>query len=143
MTFAPEQWFGFVVTFVSGGLAGAIVTQVVTAFRQRRELALKTFDKYLVEFGPLANCKRYLAEGSYQNNESHFNEIRRLGDWFEVTAILCRRRYIHLPFIRELGLVEQLRKYHELITDEKNKPGSLLNDAWLWWPTFDQLIRRK
>ena len=131
------------IAFLSGGLAGAVFDYFVSRRREQVGLALKIMDKYLAEFGEIGECKTILADSTKLAPVANQNKVRRIGDWFELISILYQSDYLSKTFLDKVGLLAELRKFHELVTQRKNEPQSPLNDAWLAWPHLDAVIRSK
>lgn len=132
-----------VVAFLSGGLAGAVLNYLVSHHRQQVEFVIKVCEKFLDEFSEIGACKTILANSTNLNDSVQFNRMRRLGDWFELIAIYYDSNYLSKPLLEKIGLFNELRKFHELVSQRKNDQNSPLNDAWLWWPKLDYLIIKK
>jgi hypothetical protein len=130
-----------VVTFVSGGLAGAVLTYFVSRHRQQVEFVIKITDRYLDEFSEIASCKDILLEPSKLKDASNLNRVRKLGDWFEMIAVFYDSEYLSKGLLEKVGLLVELRKFHELVTQRKNEAQSPVNDAWLWCPTIRSIRR--
>jgi hypothetical protein len=125
-----------------GGLAGAVLTYFVSKNRQQVEFVIRVSDKYLDNFEELGTVKADLAGPLAAAAPVFLNRIRKTGDWFELIAIYYECGYLSKSLLARTGLLAELRKFHELVTQRKNEIGSPLNDAWLWWPHLDKLIRK-
>lgn len=141
MSDAEFEAIKLAIIFLSGGLAGALLNVLVSRRRQQVEFVIKITDRYLDEFAEIAACKSILSSSSALQDTINLNRIRKLGDWFELIAIFHNSRYLSKHLLTKVGLLGEFRKFHELVTQRKNETQSPLNDAWLWWPTFDALIR--
>ena len=131
-----------VAAFCFGGLAGSLVTFFTSRHRQRVEFVIKVSEKYLDNFNDFGACKKHLAGPLATTDVDKLNQIRKLGDWLELISIYYDSGYLSKRLLDKTGLLDQLRKFHELVTQRKNEANSPLNDAWLWWPHFDKLIRK-
>jgi len=141
MTSTEVEIIKITAAFLSGGLAGAVLNFLVSRHRQQVDFVIKITDRYLDEFAELAACKSILSSSSTLQDMTNLNRIRKLGDWFELIAIFHSSQYLSKNLLNKVGLLGEFRKFHELVTQRKNETYSPLNDAWLWWPTFDALIK--
>jgi hypothetical protein len=127
--------------FISGGLAGAIFTYFANRQRQRVETGIKLAERYLAEYDEIGACKSLLSDAIKSKELPNQNRIRRMGDLYELVAILCDAKYASSKFVSECGLTQEMRRFHDLVTARKNEPQSPYNDAWLWWPHLEQFVK--
>ncbi len=92
------------VSFISGGLAGAVVNSLVGQIWQRRALALKLVDRYFDTYSELAAIKTLLANPSLLSDAAQRNRVRAIGDWFEIAASLYNRGKVDRALLDDLGL---------------------------------------
>ena len=138
----PDLW-KVILSFISGGLAGAVLNYFTSTHRQRVELVLKITDRYLDRYDEIGQVKSILRDSSQLASTVSQDAVRRLGDWFELIAVLYQMGYLSKRFLKKLGLLVDLREVHELITARKNEPNSPIREAWSWWPHFDALVHTR
>src|SRR3954469_21396244 len=88
------------VTFISGGLAGALVNFFTSRRRQRVEMGLKFAERYFADFDSIAEGKDLLGNAARLSEVGNQNKVRKLGDWFELIAILSNSKYISDKFLK-------------------------------------------
>lgn len=131
-----------VVAFLSGGLAGALLNFFVSRRREQVEFVIKVCERYLDDFSEVAACKAILADPDQLSDREQLNRVRKTGDWFELIAIYYANGYLSKRLLSQVGLLGELRKFHELVGQRKNEVSSPLNDAWLWWTNLDREVRK-
>lgn len=131
-----------IAAFFFGGLAGAVFTFFVSRQRNRVDFVIKVSEKFLENYDEIGKAKGILeSDGPLAADKtSELNLVRKTGDWFELIAIYNDSGYLSKNLLDKTGLLEELRKFHKLVTRHKNGMGSPFNDAWLWWPHFHKLI---
>jgi len=112
--------------------SGAVFTYYVSKHRQQIEFVIRVSNKYLDNFDEIGMVKAFLACPLAADDHAALNRIRKTGDWFELIAIYNESHYLSKSLLAKTGLLADLRKFHELVTQRKNEPRSPLNDAWLW-----------
>ena len=103
-----------VVSFLTGGLAGAALTAVVNALRQKTELAFKVLEQYFARLQPISDAIGVLeTPGSLKDPPSH-NKVTSIGDWYEMVATLYQNRVINRKLLDKVGIVGQMRRFLNL-----------------------------
>jgi hypothetical protein len=126
-----------IISVVSGGLAGAILTWFVTQRRRKVEIAIDLVEYCFSIYDEIANVKALL-RGPSLNDPQQQNQVRKVGDWFELVATLCDKRAVDKTLLEEVVVLNEMNMFHNLVRTYMSK-GSELNDAWRWWPNLNKL----
>jgi hypothetical protein len=101
----------WVITLVSGGLVGALVTAAVSAARQRTELAFKMVEQYLSRQPQVAEVLGILQRPDDLQNVASRNKVVGLGDWYETLALYYRKGFVDARLLRKAGIVKEMRRF--------------------------------
>ena len=98
-----------ILTFMTGGLAGAALTWFTTRARHRVDNAIKVIDYFFSSYNQIANVKAILlATKSSNPNDIDENLVRKFGDWFNLVAILYENKSIERGFVKNAGLADEI-----------------------------------
>jgi hypothetical protein len=128
----------FVVSLISGGLAGAVVNLVVTRRRQRIEMALKLIDYFFSIYSEVGAVKGLLQSPSSLKTPTELNRVTKVGDWFNLVATLWEKNAADKDILKKAVITKEMERFHELVQNIKNS-ASELNEAWGWWPEMHRL----
>jgi hypothetical protein len=101
-----------IVTFISGGLAGAILNALLTRRRQKVDATLKILDGYFDRFDDMAVCYRLLNENPFQDTPDNLNNVKKVGDWFETVANMADAKLIDGEMLLDgFGFRSQIERF--------------------------------
>ena len=83
-----------VISLLTGGAAGAIITHYYSLGRQRTELTFKVVEQFFKNYPELATAKTIL-KGTVRRKTSEYNQVVALGDWFELLVLFYKEKWIH------------------------------------------------
>jgi hypothetical protein len=127
-------------SFFGGGFAGAVLTWLVNQKARRTQVALDHIDQCISKQNEIAEVKGIL-QALGQNHPFSPNEqnrVRRLGDWFEVVALLCRKHYADQKLITQTVLFKEMKDFRNRIDGARTRVNEL-SDAPQWWQNLYKL----
>lgn len=129
------QWFleflsqKGLVTFLSGGLAGAFITHYFTVSRQRTEFAFKLLEHFFAKHQEIGDVKGFLQEPHSLEDMENFNRVIAIGDWYDTVALLCRRRVANSRLLHKVGVIKEMGEFRKLAERADGKLKEPL-EAW-------------
>jgi hypothetical protein len=127
------EYLPFVVSLISGGMAGAIVNLFVTRRRQRIDAALKLLDYFFSIYGELAEVKGILQSPPTLSNPKELNRVRKIGDWFNLVASLCEKKLVDTQLLGRVGLFSEMDIFSSLVQGT-HVSSDTLHKSKDWWP---------
>lgn len=107
-----------IVSFISGGLSGAVLNAFLTRRRQQTESTLKIIDGYFARYDDFADCKQLLQTKPFVDTPANQNRILKLGDWFTTVACMSQQKMIDRKMLLDqFGLRNQIESFRTLIAD--------------------------
>jgi len=111
------SYIPLVVTLISGGLAGAIVTLFFTRRRQRIDCTLKVIDTYFDLYHEIGDCRQLLEAVPFPDTPANRNRVRKLGDWFSIVARMSREKIIVRKLLLDkFGFRSQIELFRTLVS---------------------------
>jgi hypothetical protein len=101
------------VAFISGGLAGSVMTQYFTSQRHKTDITLKLMDGFFSQYQALAETK-YLLQSNRPLTADELNHVRKIGDWLELAALLYLRRSTDNNLIKSFGMPDEMKAFFRL-----------------------------
>jgi hypothetical protein len=110
-----------VLGLISGGIGGTILTLFFSGRRTRAERTLKIMDTYLANYD-LHNHVRYLfrnpdkfQKGDLDKLKRERNKVRKVGNWFEIFAVLYKRKIIDRKIVNDLELDIEIQEFIDAV----------------------------
>src|SRR5918911_3352163 len=128
------QYLPFIVSIVSGGLAGAVVNYLVTRRRQRVEVGLKVIDFYFANYNDIAKTKYILQNPTLLADGNEKNQVLKIGNWFELVASLCTGKAVDTHLLAQTPLFLDMSVFRSLVKGTFNQSRELLDAETQWWP---------
>ena len=128
LTLAEEGLFALL-----GAVIGAAIAAKITRGIHREHQTLEILRIYQQNFGRYSHALYYLQDwlkdGS-QPTEEQINEVRSIGNWFEIFAALIVNRRIDSRIIEEIGLKRQILSFWEKVQQDNKIYEALHADRW-------------
>lgn len=102
--------YTILVSFLSGGAAGAVINVFFTRRFQKRELTLKIIDGFFVRYTEIAAVKGLLAPGAL-SNPAQKNQVRAIGDWFDHVARLFNGCMLDKKLFKGCGIDKEIIEF--------------------------------
>jgi hypothetical protein len=122
----PE--FSPIILALASGLAGSLITLVLSSLRERNRLALDFVNEYSKMFFDLSFVYHLLKKPNEYNYEKsnnsilnikkmeNFNLILRIGNWFNIVAALYIARRINRKIIHAADIDKEILKFNSYIS---------------------------
>jgi len=127
------QYLPFIISLISGGLAGAVVNYFITWQKQRIDSSLRIIDYYFSIYSEIGQTKRILQTPSTLTATEEQIRVRKVGDWFELVASLCKKKLVDTHVLAQVALFSEMSVFRTLVEGTFNQSDALL-DAHKWWP---------
>jgi hypothetical protein len=127
----------WIITLVSGGLMGALVTAAVSASRQRTELAFKMAEQYFSRQAQIAEALGILQNPDNLQSVASRNKVVGIGDWYEILALYYRKGFLNARLLRKAGIVKEMRRF--LDACKKANTNGELDRALKAWTELNAL----
>ena len=103
-------------SLLSGGIAGTLVTLLIEQRQRRRDTAVHIAQEYMAREPALAKAEDlYLkyARSPSQWNKDDTNHLVRIGNWYEVTAVLILERMADEKLIQRMGIDQAMLTFYD------------------------------
>jgi hypothetical protein len=136
------EYLPLIVSFISGGLAGAVVNLLVTKRRQRVDSALRVIDYYFAIYNEIGEAKRILQNPSLLSDANEEIRVRKIGDWFELVSSLCNKKVVDTEILAQVALFGEMDVFRSLVEGSFTQ-SRVLHDAKKWWPElYDSNLKK-
>jgi hypothetical protein len=115
----------------TGGLAGALLTYLVSRYRSQTDLSLKAISEYLSMGSDIGDAKGLLADNTSLNNDEK-NDVERIGGWFNIVSLLYKKRYVNRRIIRSTELKKDIEEFYRYTENASTKIHELNNMLRSW-----------
>lgn len=121
-------------TFLTGGVAGTVLTVLVGWRRTLNDRSMALLDQYLVRFKDIEEIFRLLGnrdafDQDTPSGRANINYVRRTLDWMEVVAMLYIKGLVSRRIIREAGLPSFIRDFRAYLRDY-GPPLDSMTEEW-------------
>jgi hypothetical protein len=135
----PIQWsqiMTWLITFIAGGLAGAIFNSFFTRHRQKVDVSLKVIDEYIKTYYYKHRDVNELLDKSTNtvytwtlNEETLVTEV---GDWFNLISMFCNTNNTKTKLIKRIGLRTIILDFYKAVKNPKlqNQLGGDIDNKW-------------
>ena len=117
------------VSFLSGGLAGTIITNYLSWRRQKTDLSFKVLEQYFARRSEMGEILGLLNEPEELQHPEKRNRVVSLGDWFEVVATLYGAKMINTRLLRKVGIDDEIKRFRSA-AEKAGEPMQKALDAW-------------
>jgi hypothetical protein len=104
------------IAFVFGTVIGGMISHWFSLQRQRTDFTVKLMDAFFAQYGSIAEVKGLLYITGRVFTPAEENTVRKVGDWFELVALMCTNGVAQLNLIRAFGLVKELETFSRLVS---------------------------
>ncbi len=112
-----KPYIPLIVTFISGGLAGAILNALLTRRRMQVDATLKILDAFFDRYDDIAVCYRLLNENPFPDTPDNRNYVKKIGDWFETVANMADAELIDRKMLLDgFGFRSQIEHFRTFVT---------------------------
>ncbi|NNG23192.1 hypothetical protein [Telluria aromaticivorans] len=123
---------GFLVSLVTGGVAGAAVNAFVTSRKQKMEVTLSVAKDFFSLYGEIGLALGALQMQPDELTPQQLSNIRKIGDYFHYVANLKANNYIN-PVLDNIGIMNSIQRFSQNLTVAMTRHQEL-QSAWSWWP---------
>ncbi len=134
------DWTQIVTGFLCGGLGGTILTLLFATRKAKVDTTLKILDTYFDNYDLrnhvkhlFKNPENFLGEDSHERARER-NRVREVGNWFEIFAILYKRKVIDRKIFNELDLHIEMQEFVDAV-----KPHSEIFKPYYVWKNLMNL----
>jgi hypothetical protein len=135
---AATEYIPVLVSFISGGLAGAVVNAFVTRRWQKTQVALSIIERFFSSYDDIARAKSILRDPTSTKAVDNQNTVRKVGDWFELVSSLWKHSSLNRDLIKEVAIPKEIDLFRDLVTNSKSFTDVFL-EAKSWWPDLYQI----
>ena len=126
-----------IITFISGGLAGAFLTNMFAASRQRTDVALSLIKDTFLKWSQIRNiCEKVLNRRSLNSQE--LDELEMVGDWFELIAAAYQGKIAQRTLFDSVDIREGAVRFAAIVTSAV-ETKFLQHDFMAGWPHLKRL----
>ena len=116
----PNDFLATLITFGSGGMAGALITAYATNIRNRRELALKLADRYIAAmFEKVRIAREAMESPTRMADHTQWNSVVAVANWYELVASCYLNGSADGRILTELGLIQKATDFYQLMRNAK------------------------
>jgi hypothetical protein len=145
----PTQWSQIVtwfITFVAGGLAGAIFNSFFTRHRQKVEVSLKVIDEYIKTYyykhGNVNNLLDNSINTSYRWTLEEETLVTEVGDWFNFVSMLCNTNNTKEYLMKRFGIRTMISGFYNVVNNPKIQ-SQLGDDIDNKWPEMRRYVKKR
>jgi hypothetical protein len=125
---------GLLIALVGGGLAGSVVTSLVTRRRAKLDLSISLVRDFMSKYDDIAAALYSLNQVSSGKSISptERNGVWSIGDWLEIASYLAYKRHCNSKVLKEVGLTGQAHRFRNALA-EAGRVDAVFAEALRKW----------